>query len=262
MRRLLLEILASAGLLGALACVGDLGGPDATPPRTPDADPSGIWVGTVTYGGSGGSYPATALVYGNRLHAYTTLDPFWVNTTGTVSVFQTSLSGTGTSYVGRGGTWGSTGTFNASATYSGSVATRGTLTLAVAQTGFSASYSLPFNGGLYDRPINLSVVAGAYASGSDSNSLAVGFDFILQPNGDLSGQGQSAAVGTFTGKMNATNPSTNLFQVSLTYTTAQGAAPFTGYGFFSESAGRPTNSEFTALLTSPGLDSMVLRMSR
>lgn len=199
------RLVVSAAVVVLSACGGGGGDEATTTPTTTTASAEGFWNGTTT---TGTQVSLAVLENGETWGIYgsgnTVIGALYGNTT----TSGTTLSGSGTSFdfVSRDGGSGS---------YTGTVTTKGTITLDADGTKFSGTYDTS-----YDQAASLASLAGTYtgwAVTAATNAQAA--TVIVDVNGNISSSFVDGSLSCATsGKATPRASGKNIFNLQLTFT--------------------------------------------
>ena len=178
------------------------GGGDSTPATTlptTNADPTGVWEGTVTENGVG-TFDLTGIVVGNQLRFIS--DTAGVIYVGTISVSGTSFTATTTSYaIG--------GTVFATSNLTGTVGTKSTISGTFSSsTGSTGSFSLTYDT-VTDKGSSLAITDGNWTETSGGSTTTVSID----STGLLTGSDTDGCV--YLGSVSIIDSSSNIYNLSF-----------------------------------------------
>jgi hypothetical protein len=245
-----LSFAALLSLLVLCACGGG-GNPSGTPPATPSAA-GGIWMGTFTSNVTHVTSNFTGLVADTNIARFGSPDTL-AQYSGVLDVSGNSFSTTATAYAPHGSTL-QDGTQVGTVTISGTFAPKGTMTGTYSGAGDSGTFTLTYNGSLYERASSLPGVSGTW-----KGKILDFTNFIkIDDNGAITGVNTTGCF--YGGHVSVIDPSFNIYSVHLDIDNCgSDNGSYDGLGALSDTSS--TNDTFMTIVSSPTL-SLVASLNR
>ncbi len=200
-----LSIAAVLSLFVLCACGGG-GNPSGTPPATPSAA-AGVWTGTFTSNVTHITSSATALIADTNSARFGFPDTL-AQYSGVLTLSGSSFSTLATAYAAHGSTLPD-GSQVGTVTISGTFATKGTMNGTYNGAGDSGTFTLTYNGSLYERPSSLPGVSGTW-----KGKILDFTNFIrIDDNGAITGVNTTGCF--YGGHVSVIDPSFNIYSVHL-----------------------------------------------
>jgi hypothetical protein len=247
-RSLLVAALLS---LFVLSACGGGGNPTGTPPANPSAA-AGIWIGTFTSNVTHITSNATGLIADTNSARFGFLDTL-AQYSGVLTVNSNSFSTAATAYAPHGSTLPD-GSIVGATTITGTFTAKGTMTGTYSGAGDSGTFTLTYNGFLYERPSSLPVVSGTWKGKILDFNNAIHID----DNGAIIGVNTSGC--TYGGHVSVIDPSFNIYSVHLDISTCSSDnGTYDGLGALADTSS--TNDTFIIIISSPTV-SLVASLSK
>jgi len=245
---LLMLVLAS---LFVLSACGGGGNPSGTPPATP-SEAAGIWIGTFTSNVTHITSSATGLVADTNSARFGFPDTL-AQYSGMLNVNGNSFSTTATAYAPHGSTLPD-GSQVGTATISGTFTPKGTMSGTYNGAGDAGTFTLTYNGSLYERPSSLPGVSGIW-----KGKILDFTNFIkIDENGAITGVNTTGCF--YGGHVSVIDPSFNIYSVHLDIDNCgSDNGTYDGLGALSDAGA--TNDTFITIVSSPTL-SLVASLSK
>ena len=237
---LLIFALASLFVLSACGGGGDSSG---TPPATPSAA-AGIWLGTFTSDVTHITSSATGLVADTDSARFGLPDTL-AQYSGVLNVNGNSFSTTATAYAPHGSTL-LDGSEVGTVTISGTFTPKGTMSGTYSGAGDAGTFTLTYNGSLYERRSSLPSVSGLW------KGKILDFTNFISINNDGAIVGVNTTGCTYGGHVSVIDPLFNIYSVHLDIDTC-GSNNGTYDGLAALSDTSDTNDTFITIMSSPTL---------
>ena len=243
--------LAVLLILFVLSACGGGGNPSGTPPATPSAA-AGIWIGTFTSNVTHITSSATGLVADTNSARFGFPDTL-AQYSGVLIVNGSSFSMTATAYAPHGSTL-LDGSQVGTVTISGTFTPKGIMNGSYNGAGDAGTFTLTYNGALYERPSSLPGVSGIW------KGKILDFTNLLRIDGNGAITGLNATGCTYGGHVSVIDPSFNIYSVHLDIDTCgSNNGSYDGLGALSDTSS--TNDTFIVIMSSPTL-SLVASLSK
>jgi hypothetical protein len=245
-----LSVAALLSLFVLSACGGG-GNPSGTPPATPSLA-AGIWMGTFTSNVTHITSSATGLVADTNSARFGFPDTL-AQYSGVLNVSDNSFSTTATAYAPHGSTL-LDGTIIGTTTISGTFAPKGIMSGTYSGAGDAGTFTLTYNGPLYERPSSLPGLSGIW-----KGKILDFTNFIrIDENGAITGLNTTGC--TYGGHVDVIDPSFNIYSIHLDIDTCgSDNGTYDGLGALSDTSS--INDTFITIISSPTL-SLIASLSK